>query len=195
MTEQDLSSLAAQLPNARTMSLGERSKSDQGVACLDDGLSSSRLTAIDFDSVKDAWYGRRFFHRVRSCDALYRHGESYCLIEFKTGKATNLGLHRKLYDSVIALTEHGVLDLETCRSNVQFVVVSPSYEPSSDHREMLSHFERVDPDPWDYEVTRDFLETVPRDDIRRLSGFLVDKVYRLSPQDFDKFTRNRNWSN
>ena len=75
MTEQDLSSLAAQIPNARTMSLGERSKSDQNVVCIDDDLPCARLTAIDFDSVKDAWYGRRFFHRVRSCDALYRHGE------------------------------------------------------------------------------------------------------------------------
>ena len=93
------------------------------------------------------------------------------------------------------MTEHGVLDLETCRANVQFLVVSPSYAPAASHREMLCHFERDDLEPWDYEVTRDFLETIPRDDIRRLSGFLVDKVYRLSPQDFDKFTRNRNWSN
>lgn len=171
------------------------SKSDQGVACFDLSCPISLLKSVGFDFVKEDWYGKRFFHQVRSCDALYKHGDLYYLIEFKTGNATNVDRHRKLYDSVIALVENSVLTFEECRSQVQYIIVEKGLKPFVQHQEMLSHFERNDPEPWDYAVTKSFLKTISRDDIRKLSGFLVEKVYRLSPLDFEKFVENRNWSN
>ena len=194
MTTKDISSLSALLPNVHEASLGLLSTNDRGLGCLDDSLNCHSLVAVNFDAVKDDWYGKRFFHQVRSCDALYKDGERYYLIEFKTGTPKNLDLFRKLYDSVFSLIENRVLDFEGCRTQVQCLIVSRAYEPSDSHRELLKHFEQGDSEPWEYDV-RDVLMADDRSDIRRLAGFLVDKIYKLSPQDFDKFASNRNWSN
>ena len=43
------------------------------------------------------------------CDALYVDADRFYLVEFKTGGPENFDLHRKIYDSVIAFIEHGVL--------------------------------------------------------------------------------------
>ena len=195
MTTKDISSLSSLLPNVHEASLGLLSTNDRGLGCLDNSLTCHSLVAVNFDAVKDDWYGKRFFHQVRSCDALYKNGDRYYLIEFKTGSPKNLDLFRKLYDSVIALVENKVQDFDGCRTRVQYLVVSRSYKPCDSHREFLEHFERGDPEPWEYDVERDVLASDDRSDIRRLSGFLVDRIYKLSPLDFEKFANNRNWSN
>lgn len=194
MTASDFSCLTQLIPDLHVATLGELSTSDQGVMCLV-SLSCASLKAVGFDSVKKDWYNARFFHQVRSCDALYQHGERFYLIEFKAGKPKNLDLHRKLYDSVMGLVEHSVLDLETCRSTVQYLIVSVKYEPYPFHREMLAHFERGVKEPWDYDVTVTALSAWDDSDIRRLTGVLVEKIYKLSPADFEQFASSRHWHN
>lgn len=194
MTASDFSYFTQFIPDLHVATLGELSTSDQGVRCLGT-LSCASLKAVGFDKVKEDWYNERFFHKVRSCDALYRHGERSYLIEFKTGRPNNLDLHRKLYDSVMGLVEHSVLELETCRSTVQYLIVSNKYEPYPLHREMLAHFERGVKEPWDYDVTVTALNSWDDSDIRRLTGVLVEKIYKLSPADFEHFASSRYWHN
>lgn len=195
MTVADFSSLAVILPTVHRKPLGELSANDQGARCLDASLGCSALDAVSFDRVKEDWYNARFFHQVRSADALYKHGERYYLIEFKTGKPENMDLHRKLYDSVIGLMENGVLALADCRTKLQYVIVSLHYKPCDCHAEMLDHFEAADTEPWDYEVTKAALDSWDNNDIKKLTGFLVEKIYKLCPSDFERFAANRNWSN
>lgn len=195
MTQNDFAALNALLPSPQRRTLGELSANDAGVRCLDAQLSCSTLDAIWFDKVKEGWYDQGYFHQVRSADAFYKHGDLYYLIEFKTGKIQNVDLHRKLYDSLIGLIEHQVLTLSECRENLQYIVVSLQCGVFAQHKEMMEHFACGVNEPWDYAVTRQALKTWEKNDIRKLSGFLVNKVFKLSPSDFDIFVRNRNWSN
>lgn len=195
MTAFDFAAISGKLPALHRALLSELSKNDQGVPCLDQSLASAGLEAVGFDDVKKDWYDARYYHQVRSCDALYKHGGRYYLIEFKTGKPRNVDVHRKIYDSVIGLTEHAVLTLQECRERLQAIIVSLEYVPSPQHVEMLQHFESGDCEPWDYAVTRQNLQMWDKDDIRKLSGFLVERIFKLSPQDFERFAANRNWRN
>lgn len=195
MTAIDISTLSAKIPRLDNVTFEKLSRNDDGKACLDTSLSCHSLLAGDFDQVKEDWYNSIYFHQVRSADALYKHQDRYYLVEFKTGKPENLDIHRKLYDSVIGLMEHSVLSLDECRTKLQYIVVSLKYNPYPCHSEMLSHFEDGDAEPWEYEVSKAALKEWPDADIRKLSGFLVEKIYKLSPVDFEKFVANRNWSN
>ena len=195
MTLSDLTALSTGLPVSHIETLDVLSRNDDGKTCLDSSLSCHALTAIKFDDIKDAWYNLKFFHQVRSADVLYKNGDKYYLIEFKTGKPDNFDLHRKLYDSVLGLMEHAVLTLDECRGNLQYLVVSLEYDPHPCHSEMLAHFDAGDNEPWEYEVSKVALKNWPTKDIRKLSGFLVENIYKLCPADFNKFVTNRKWSN
>lgn len=195
MTQDELVAIANVLPSLHKQTLCELSKNDQDDRCLDGQLPCSALDAVWFDKVKEDWYNEHYFHQVRSADALYKHRNRYYLIEFKTGKPDNLDIHRKLYDSVLGLLEHHVLTLAECRENLQYIIVSLKQTTFPQHEEMLEHFRFGRVEPWEYEVTRENLDMWNKNDIRKLSGFLVNKVYRLSPKDFDAFVANRNWSN
>ena len=195
MTQNELSSLAKVIPELHTQTLGELSVNDQGERCLDERLPCSKLDAVGFDRVKEDWYDTLYFHQVRSADALYKHGDRYYLIEFKTGGVKNVDVHRKLYDSVIGLLEHRVLTLSECREYLQYVIVSLKQNVFPYHKEMMRHFGSGVDEPWEYAVTRENLKNWDKNDIRKLSGFLVEKIYKLNPSDFDLFVAHRNWSN
>lgn len=195
MTKTDLEMLSARLPVSHIETLEALAQNDDGKTCVDSSLSCHSLTAVDFDDVKEVWYNLRLFHQVRSADAFYKNGDRYYLIEFKTGKPDNFDLHRKLYDSVIGLMENAVLSLDECRDKLQYLIVSLRYTPYPCHSEMLAHFDAGDDEPWEYEVSKTTLKEWGDKDIRKLSGFLVEKIYKLSPVDFDKFVTNRKWSN
>lgn len=195
MKQNELSALALALSSSHQGSLGDLSANDQGERCLNAQLSCASLEAVWFDKVKEDWYNKQYFHQVRSADALYKHGNRYYLIEFKTGKPENLDIHRKLYDSIIGLLEHRVLSLSDCRENLQYIVVSLKYDRFPQHGEMMDHFNFGVSEPWEYSVTRQNLNAWDKNDVRKLSGFLVNKVYKLCPADFETFVCNRNWSN
>lgn len=195
MISVDLDVLESQLPRLHNKTLGELSRNDDGKVCLDSTLSCATLIAENFDDVKEDWYNQRFRNQVRSADALYKHNERYYLIEFKTGKPENVDIHRKLYDSVLGIIEHNVLNLEECRTKLQYVVVSLKYTPYLHHEEMMRHFDAGDAEPWEYEVTQATLKSWDKHDVKKLSGFLVEKIYLLSPMDFERFAHNRQWSN
>ena len=195
MTQNDIIALSSSLPSLHQRSLGELSANDQGKQCLGAQLPCASLTAVWFDKVKEDWYDKQFFHQVRSADALYKHGSSYYLIEFKTGTPSNFDIHRKLYDSIIGLLENKVLSLSECRENLQYIIVSLEYKTFQQHQELMRHFGFGVIEPWDYVVTRQNLQNWDKNDIRKLSGFLVNKVYKLSPEDFNVFVSHRNWSN
>lgn len=195
MTLNDLTVLADSLPSLPQRTLGELSANDYGVQCIGMQWPCSALNAVWFDKIKEEWYDELYFHQVRSADALYKHGSRYYLIEFKTGDVRNVDIHRKLYDSVVGLLEHRVLSLSECRENLQYIIVSLKYEAFPQHQEMIKHFGFGVEEPWDYVVTRQSLKDWSKDDIRKLSGFLVNKVYMLTPEEFDAFASRRKWSN
>ena len=196
MTQNDLAALANSLPSLHQRTLGELSANDEGnKRCLGSQWPCSTFYAVWFDKVKEDWYNTLYFHQVRSADAFYKHGNRYYLIEFKTGKPNNIDIHRKLYDSIVGLLEHQVLSLSECRENLQYIIVSLEYKTFPQHQELISHFGFGVVEPWDYAVTRQNLKDWDKNDIRKLSGFLVNKVYKLSPEDFNTFVSHRNWSN
>lgn len=174
--------------------LWEISKNDAGEPCVtEDGYSAS-LKAINYDTIKRAWYEKDFPHQVKSCDALYADGRKLYLIEFKTGKPKNFDIHRKIYDSIIALVEHGVLSWQECREHVQYLIVSKRYE-SPEPDSLLAYLEVELREPWDYVADRQTREMWNEHDIRKLTSFLFEKAFKLSLQDFDLFAQRRHWSN
>lgn len=189
------STLPSPLPEL-TETLYVLSMNKQKKACLDATYSSSSLTAINFDKVKEEWYRATLPRRMRSADALYVHEGKYYLIEFKTGNPTGVDLHRKAYDSVIGLTEHTQFTYTDCREKVLYIVVSPKFgtksplDPQKNHLKSLGVVE-----PWEYKPTAETIKSWDKDDLRKLSGCLVRKVYQLSPEDFNQFAVNRKWSN
>lgn len=195
MTNADFSLLEPRIRDLHKSTLYALSESDQDAACLDVGSDVGMLESVGFDKVKEDWYNDLFPRQVRSADAFYKHGELYYLIEFKTGDCRNVDIHRKAYDSVIGLIENHVLSQDECRRLLYYIVVRVGLNPSSEHKDMLAHFETGIREPWDYELTPSFLKNLAKDHIYKLSGFLVRKVYQLCPSDFEKFVRNRNWSN
>jgi hypothetical protein len=60
---------------------------------------------------------------------------------------------------------------------------------------LLEYLETDIKEPWDYEINMEVLRNWDKNDIRKLSNFLVRKVYKLSLTDFDKFAENRGWRN
>ena len=195
MKPADFLKLPASLPYTGNVdAFCEISKNDKGEECVVvDGYAAS-LTAINFDNIKTAWYGLTLPNQVRSCDALFVDADRFYLIEFKTGKPENVDIHRKIYDSVIALMEHNVLTLADCRERLQYVIVSKHYKDAG-HDSLLGYLEDGMSEPWEYIVERHALNSWDKHEIRKLTNFLFSKVYKLSLIDFDRFAKNRNWSN
>jgi hypothetical protein len=150
--------------------------------------------SINYDKIKESWYGVRLPNQVRSVDCLFVKGGVFYFIEFKTGKPDNLDIHRKIYDTVLGLVEHNILTLDACRTQVKYLVVSKRYGDAFDGS-LLEYLETDIKEPWDYEINMEVLRNWDKNDIRKLSNFLVRKVYKLSLTDFDKFAENRGWRN
>ena len=188
----DFSRMSASFPcKGNVDTLCEISKNDKGEECVIVGGYSANLTAINFDNIKAVWYGLTLPNQVRSCDALFVDADRFYLIEFKTGEFKNIDIHRKIYDSVIALVEHNVLTLPDCRRRLQYIVVSKRYKNDS----LLECLEDCMSEPWEYVVNQQALRGWDKHDIRKLTNFLFSKVYKLNLSEFDRFARNRNWSN
>ena len=195
MKEADFLKLPISLPyKGNVGTFLEISTNDKGEECvIADGYCAD-LSAIKFDDVKVNWYGLTLPNQVRSCDALFVDEDNFYLIEFKTGKPENIDIHRKIYDSVIALMEHGVLTLSDCRDHLQYIVVSRHYKDTVSGS-LLGYLEDGMLEPWEYRVDRQTLETWDKHEIRKLTNFLFSKVYKLSLLEFERFAKNRNWSN
>lgn len=195
MKEADFLKLPVSLPyKGNVDTFLEISKNDKGEECVITGGYCANINAIKFDDVKVTWYGMTLPNQVRSCDALFVDEGKFYLIEFKTGKPENFDIHRKIYDSVIALMEHGVLTLSDCRDHLQYIVVSRHYKDIVSDS-LLGYLENGIPEPWEYNVDRQILNNWDKHEIRKLTNFLFSKVYKLSPLDFERFAKNRNWSN
>ncbi len=195
MRASDFASLPLSLPyQGNTGTFGEISKNDVGEPCVVVGGYCENLKAINFDDVKEAWYGHKLPNQVRSCDALYVDADRFYLVEFKTGGPENFDLHRKIYDSVIAFIEHGVLSLADCRIRLQYVVVSKMYSDAGQDT-LLGYLEQGISEPWEYTMNRQAVQKWGKNEIRKLTNFLFSKVFKLSLIDFDRFAENRNWCN
>jgi hypothetical protein len=195
MKTSDFLKLPASLPYKDNVdTFFEISKNDKGEECVAVGGYCEGLSAIKFDNVKANWYGLTLPNQVRSCDALFVDAGRFYLIEFKTGKPENIDIHRKIYDSVIALIEHNVLTLLDCRERLQYIVVSRHYKEVV-HDSLLGYLEDEVSEPWEYVVDQQALNSWGKHEIRKLTNFLFSRVYKLSLSEFDRFARNRNWSN
>ena len=89
---------------------------------------SCNLMAVAIEEVLSAWYDYDWRQRRNGkgpcmCDAFHRRGDRITLVEFKSGSLDGTVLHRKLYDTILALMEHGCLTMDQCRDNVDYVVV------------------------------------------------------------------------
>ena len=194
MTDQNVSFLQKQFPEASFESLSDLSSSKQQSRCLNatKHVHAAILKAVNFDKVKENWYQKRFHDQVKSCDALYYHGGDYFLLEFKTGEVKALDVFRKIYDSIIGLMEHGKLTLDQCRRQLNVILIANNAE-NSPNAPLKSHLQQRS--DWDYSKGNDFVKKLNDNDIRRLTNYLVKWAYRMTPDEFEAFVQNKGWSN
>ena len=165
------------------------------VYCVNAGGYCEKLIGIDFDDVTSRYY-RQIPHTVASPDALYIWQDEIFLIEFKTGGAPAEDLYRKFYDGSILLVESGALSFDECRTHVTGVLVWSDADHAGNHDMPydLPGTSRPAGSPrYEYAVPKDLSLMKPSSDFRILSSYLLDKVYVLTPNDFDAFAAVREW--
>lgn len=98
--------------------------SEHRASCLPAGTPGGEIEALDFDSVKEYWYGRQFRNQVKSADALYVNSGKWYLVEFKYGSAHAHDVIKKYYDSIVGLVEHGCLTWDECLEKLTLILVA-----------------------------------------------------------------------
>lgn len=144
---------------------GERNR------CLRQDVFSGEIAALRFDDVKAKFCRMGYPRGGLSADALLMQGDRLILVEFKTSSIGDAEFFRKIYDSAILLVENGVLSWDDCRRHLVFCLVQ-------------SDLERY--------IGGNYATNLDRNP-RSLEGQVVDKVYRVSPEDFDRMARSWRW--
>lgn len=93
------------------------------------GMVDSDIKVVWFDQVSNEYGKCLSIGSVKSNDALYisedNDGEQvWCFLEFKNGGITKHDIYRKIYDSLNAIIELGVIkDLSYSRSRIEYVLI------------------------------------------------------------------------
>ena len=188
MTDLDFSALPAELRADRfrkTLADLSKTKPKSGEEvryCLDPDSAVGQIKALDFDAIKSAWYAEGFVFLGKSADALIVDGGDYFLVEFKVSKMPVAETMRKVYDSAVALVEHGILTWESCRQRLSFILVGKQARLRFDRNYgrlaaefMAENYRNADADP------------------RILTGQVVREVYVMDVPDFTSFTLEKGW--
>lgn len=144
-----------------------------------------RFEAVDFDAVKNEWYKNRgkFDTLPKSADALIVDGDEFFLVEFKTKTIERADILRKAYDSAMALVEFGGLSWKRCKEHLTFILVGSEADTRlADLRKislddyMSPSYNGADSDP------------------RTVTGQIVKEFLLFTPEEFEAFAVERNWT-
>ena len=102
-------------------------------------------------------------------------------------------MYRKLYDSCIMLVEVGVLTWNDCRSYVTGVLVQENAPHRFSAYDLPGTTRPATAPLYEYALPSDLALMKPDTDYRLLAGYLMKKVYVLTPNDFDVFGQQRGW--
>lgn len=165
------------------------------VYCLSENLSVGQMKAIDFDTFTEKSYcqkGTGSSRLPRSVDSLFFHGQDAYAIEFKNGNPDNLDLVRKIYDTVMCLTEHvdSNFNYAWARRKLTYLVVC-SDERVQRQITAVALSGRVDA----YKRTSQDEERVCRrfENLQALTGVLVSRFKALTPEGFDIMANKEGW--
>ena len=147
------------------------SRTGESRRCLRQDSFSGGIAALRFDDVKTTLCRKGYPRGGLSADALLMQGDRLILVEFKTSSMGDAEFFRKIYDSAILLVEKGVLSWDDCRRRLVFCLVQ------SDLERYIGGNYATDPDR----------------NPSSLEGQVIDKVYRVSPGEFDMMARSRRW--
>ena len=151
------------------------------------GAIEKAMVAIYDDN--ETWQEASGGYNPRKCDAVYINGESLTLIEFKSGSTNYTDLHRKLYDTILALMEHDGLSFSKCRQNVTYVVVLPPDDRKSNADKVI-----------DYVSDESIDHLWKLDNHQAQSGlsnllWLINNVIILTPRQFNLYVQEMEWTN
>ena len=147
------------------------------------------LKIVDFERLMERWYSPQAedAHRPCRCDGMCQDGDSLYLVEFKTGSATALSLHRKLYDSLNGLVENAGYSFQEARQAVVYLVVKGIQGVSPKDLLEGRNEERM-AEPWRSEKYKCEYE------LYKQVGVWVRECYCLNPTQFETYAQ-RFWGN
>ena len=172
--------------------------------CVQDSDASS-LSAVEFDTFKKDRYAsmwQKCGHLPCSVDALYfpKGKNQIFAVEFKTGDANGTNLVRKIYDTIMCLSEYGGIrfSYERARKELCYVVVAPERDIKAEEKSRqkrqsanlacaLSRAMVYQDNPEFGEGARAFFG------LNKLEGVIVSRVFTLSPGKFAAFARDQRW--
>lgn len=193
MSPADFTSLPVDLRNADWLEpFSELSYStEHHASCIQTGTACGNIQALNFDTIKEHWYGDAFHDQVKSADALYVDKGVWYLVGFKYGGAKAYDVVKKYYDSILGLVEHGCLSWRDCRERLKTVLVWSG----------ATCFDAYDIGKKSGEARCPSWSCFPRDvknmnantDFRILLGHFVSDAYVMGIDDFVSFTANEGW--
>lgn len=150
------------------------------------GAIEKAMVAIYDDN--ETWQEASGGFNPRKCDAVYINGESLTLIEFKSGSTNYTDLHRKLYDTILALMEQDGFSFSACRKNVTYVVVMPPDGPKTNADKVIDYVPNNINRPWKSH------EYKAQGDLYKLK-WLIRQVFTLTPRQFNLYVQEMEWTN
>lgn len=164
---------------------------DHRASCIQAGTSCGNIEALNFDTIKEHWYGRRFHDQVKSADALYVDKGVWYLVEFKYGGAQAYDVVKKYYDSIVGIVEHGCLSWRDCRERLRTILVWRNADRFDAYDIGKKSGESRNP-VWDC-FPRDVKNMNADTDFRIHLGHFVNASYVMSVDDFASFAASEGW--
>lgn len=183
---------AKHIKNLHELSSSKRDNPVQPeVFVIDEPYKSGSIAAVDFDAVKEEVIKNKSYKgRPCSADALYCTLDKVYLIEFKTGKLQNA--LRKVYDSALLLIDNFDFTVQQIRENVIYIVVANKFAERNNTDYSITRVSELLTKPWNYPELMHRLE-IKQMGLSDLDGVVVDKIYGMSPKQFDSFVNQENW--
>ncbi len=151
-------------------------------------IDYTKIQVIDFDDVKDAYCGSLQIKGDYPCsnDALFCSVQDRLVfVEFKNGAVSKFNLSRKMYDSILILTDVLQKGISYTRENVEYVLVCREKildkEEAQDREEIKNHISQKALSEG-YELISFGLE--------RFKGYLLKDVHTYTPSQFEAYMKD-----
>lgn len=148
-------------------------------------IDYTKVQVIDFDDVKNAYCGNLQIKGDYPCsnDALFYSAQGVLVfVEFKNGEIKKFNLSRKIYDSILILTDIIQKGISYTRENVEYVLVCREKfldkEEAQEREKIKNHISQKALSEG-YELVSFGLE--------RFKGYLLKDVHTYTPTQFEKY--------
>ncbi len=142
--------------------------------------NNADFVVVDFEEWMSRYYPKAdgYLHYPARCDGFYENlkGDLF-LIEFKAGNNLEpLELHRKMYDSIIALIKFANQSFDVFLQHGIYLVIKKSINDSKTEKLLNRNFDRINR-PWNVKGfhSEDY-------DLYKQDGVMVRKAFLLSPK-------------